>query len=237
MRSCKRLRVTFSILDSWRVSLRLGVGANPLLQTNIFFRRKEIDFFPIVFFLLSAHMSLHLSIITLNVFSISSSLSSDSLHSALLILLSTSKLEGQLRNLSRGSSEISFSTFGFRLRSLVNSFCRFPISSGVKSAISSDEDGSSCAFWSSKFSLISLLFPNVPIASKPWGQSLNSSRGSCFAWSVHKTRRNHYFKIPKKTINVILLKVLFAEFSSDQVTTILGCQVRTTDAILTFSSA
>lgn len=193
---------TFSILDSWRVSLRLGDGANPLLQTNIFLSRKEIDFFPIAaFLLLSAQMSLHLSSMTLSVFSISSSLSPDDLlQRALLILLSTSKLDGQLRNLSRGSSEISFSTFGFFLRSLINSFCSFPISSGVKSAISSDDDGSSssCVFWLSKLCVISLLFPNVPIASKPWGQSLNSSLGSCFAWSVCTHPKENVLRFPKK---------------------------------------
>ncbi|WVZ21449.1 hypothetical protein V8G54_008771, partial [Vigna mungo] len=108
----------------------------------------------------------------------SSSLFSESVQSTLLILRSTSKLDGQLRNLSRGRWAISFSTLGFCLNSLVSSFCSFPISSGVKSGICSEEDGSSLLVMC--LSIASLLFPNVPIASKPSGQSLNSSRPSCF---------------------------------------------------------
>lgn len=185
MWACRPIHIfvyTFSILDSWSVSLKLGAGAKPLLQTNIFLRRKEIDFFPITFLLLSAQMSLHLSSMTLIVRSISSSLWSESLQRALLILRSTSKLDGQLRNLSNGRSAICFSTFGLR-KSFINSCCNFPTSSGVKSTISSDEEGPSWVFWLSGFSFKSL-FPKVPIASNPWGQSLNSSRGSCFTWST-----------------------------------------------------
>ena len=186
------IRHTFSILDSWSVSLKLGCGANPLLQTKIFLRRKEIDFFPIAFFLLFSQMSLHLPSITLIVLSMSSSLSSTSPIAVLLTLLSTSKLDGQLRNLSNGRFAVSFSLsweVGFLVKSFVNSFCNFPISSGVKSCKSWDEDGSSSTSWSSSASWISLLspsslLPNVPIASSPWGQSLNSSRDSCFTWPV-----------------------------------------------------
>lgn len=184
---------TFSILDSCRVSLKLGggIGVKPVLQTNNFLRRKEIDFFPIAFFLLSAQMSLHLPMIRLMVLSISSSLSSESLESGLLILLSTSKLEGQLRNLSNGRSATCFSAFGFRDKSFVNSFCSLPTSSGEKSTISSEEDGfSSSISRLSESSLISLL-PNVPIASNPWGQSLNSSRDSCFLWSAKLGERTY----------------------------------------------
>ena len=191
---------TFSILDSWSVSLKLGAGANPLLHTNIFLSRKDNDLFPMFFFPWSVQTSLHLPRITLMVLSISSSLSSESLHNVAEILLSTSKLDGQLRNLSNGSSAISFSTLeaGFLDNSFVSSFCNFPISSGVKSSNSSDEDGSSWwgGFWLSGFSFRSL-FPKVPIASNPWGQSLNSSlMGSCFVRSTQwekNTRMNGIF--------------------------------------------
>lgn len=113
--------------------------------------------------------------------------SAESEQRALLFLRSTSKLDGQFRNLSNGRSAVSFSMFGFRVRSFVNSLCNLPTSSGVKlSSISSDEVGSSWISWLSAAFSFKSLFPKVPIASNPWGQSLNSSRGSCFAGSTQQ---------------------------------------------------
>lgn len=185
---------TFSILDSWNVSLKLGDGPNPLLQTN-FLKRKETDFFPRAFLFFSMHTSLHLSIITLIVLSISSSsLSPETLKPAVEIRRLTSKLDGQLRNLSNGRSAAFWiwrspstlvaGTAGFRRNSFVSSFWSFPTSSGVKSASSSSSgDDGVGGFWFCLWSEVwfGSWFPNVPIASNPWGQSLNSSfGGSCF---------------------------------------------------------
>lgn len=203
----KTEKCTFSILDSCRVSLKLGAGENPFAQTNIFFRRKEIDFFPIAFLVFSARTSLHLPIITLMVRSISSSLLlSGSMQIAFEILRLTSKLEGQLRNLSRGRSEFSSCLADFRFKSFVNSFCNWPNSSGVNSDKSGDEAevgfcSCSCswvAVWISELTALSLssLLPNVPIVSSPWGQSLNSSLWEdCFGRSV----KNDDQEIKKKS--------------------------------------
>lgn len=172
--------LTFSILDSWNVALKLGVDANPLLQTNIFLRRKYKDFFPIALFL----TSLHLPRIILIVRSMSES-------------RSTSKLEGQFRNSSNGKSAVVSSAFeevDFCLKSLVSSFCRLLTSSAVNSEKSGDEDSSSRGISvfrlrSTNWDVSSLhawsVYPNVPIASNPLGQSLNSSLGvSLLFWSA-----------------------------------------------------
>lgn len=168
---------------------------NPLWQTNIFLRRKDIDFLPITFLLLSVQISLYLRIIMLIVRSISSSLSSELVETELLIRRSTSKLEGQFRNLSKGRSVGSLSVLddGLRVRSFLSSFCSFPTSSWVKSERSGDEDRFSRGSWVSWFAVsLKSLFPKVPIASNPLGQSLNSSLDSCLAWQSgeHKVNRN-----------------------------------------------
>ena len=219
---------TFSILDSWSVSLKLGLGdvEIPSEQTKIFLKRYEKDFLLMyVFFLLSIDISLHLPNIALIVRSISSSLfpsdESTTAHSALLIRLSTSKLDGQFKNLSNGRffmSSLFTSDFLFLVldKSFINSFCNFPTSSGVKSSISSEEEGSSswpvCEidfFSPSSFSSWTFLLsfwltplvvePKVPIASSAWGQSLNSSLGSCFTWSENQdSRQGTKFRGPIK---------------------------------------
>lgn len=169
----------------------LGIGGRPDLQTNIFFRRKEIDLRRILL-----PLSIKASLALLRII----------LASLMFAIRSTSKLEGQLRNLLSGRLALSSpvisgaSGFGFGLcfSSFVSSFCSLVTSSRVKSCkswdvssswSSSSEDSSSCCVVSC-FSLISL-FPKVPMASKACGQSLNSSFRSSLHWNQNTIRKEN----------------------------------------------
>lgn len=131
-------RFTFSILDSRTGSLRplaAAAGANPLLQTNTFLRRKESDFFPMVEFMLSKQTSFPRLRTTLElrwnrlIFSFGSSSQS----TLSVLVLSGFKLDCLLRNLlgafSSSSNAAEFDWFQYEL----NSFRMCVASSGVKS--------------------------------------------------------------------------------------------------------
>ena len=191
MHACNRNYVvwlyTLSILDSGTGSFKLGVGAKPLLQINIFLRRKDNDFFAMALLLSSKQTSFPLLIIRPLLRCRRSSLCFKSLVDALLVAVSNPQLDNESRILSNG--RLGLSSSGIEPCSAetclcnndFNSFWSFPTSSGVRSCRWSWEEGRlpwRLCFSGSSFTSF---FPNVPIARSPWGQSLNSSFwGSCW---------------------------------------------------------
>lgn len=154
-----------SIRESRIGSLKLGAaaGENPLVQTNIFFRRNESDFLPIapLEILLSNRISFPLLWTKLYW------TSSEHAVAVLQFLLSSV------------SWNIKFNSF----ESLPTS------SSGVRWSCPDQRLISwRFALWSASANCLILLFPNVPIVSSPsWGQSLNSSLQGCWIWSSRRT--------------------------------------------------
>lgn len=188
--------LTFFILDSTCVgsvngSLKLGVGENPLLQRSIFLKRKDNDFLPMPLLVLSNWLSFPLLRTALLQCWICLPLPN-----ILLTLLLFSRLVSCLAEELHSTSGSSDSRF--------NSFWGSSTSSGVRSCRWSWLEAS--VRWRFLFSIspVGLLFPNVPIASSPSGQSLNSSfEDSCRTRSIDKrkpktwaTQYNPYHSMP-----------------------------------------